>query len=89
EPRLPELGEPFFFSAEAERSFWEVRYPERTVLVFGKESVGLSPEIRDRYRDRLVKIPMIDREIRSLNLSTSVALAAYEVRRQRAVIPDL
>ncbi len=83
EQRLLELGEPFFFSAEAERSFWEVRYPERTVLVFGKESVGLPPEIRDRYRDRLVGIPMLDREIRSLNLSTSVALAAYEVRRQR------
>lgn len=85
EQRLPELGEPFFFSAEAERSFWEVRYPERTALIFGKESVGLPAEIRDRYRDRLVNIPMLDREIRSLNLSTSVALAAYEVMRQRAV----
>lgn len=85
EQRLPELGEPFFFSAEAEKSFWEVPYPERTVLVFGKESVGLPPQIRDRYHDRLVGIPMLDREIRSLNLSTSVALAAYEVRRQRGV----
>jgi tRNA(Leu) C34 or U34 (ribose-2'-O)-methylase TrmL len=32
---------------------------------------------------RLVRIPMVDPEIRSLNLSTSVALAAYEVMRQR------
>jgi tRNA (cytidine/uridine-2'-O-)-methyltransferase len=80
---LPDLGEPFFFSAEAGRDFWSVEYPERTVLVFGKESVGLAPEIRERYRERLVRIPMVDPQIRSLNLSTSVALAAYEVARQR------
>ena len=83
EEGLPDLGEPFFFSAEATRSYWEVEYPERTVLVFGRESVGLAPEIRERWRDRLVRIPMLDPEIRSLNLSTSVALALWEVLRQR------
>ena len=83
EPKIPALGEPFFFSAEAGRDFWSVEYPERTVLVFGKESAGLAPEIRERYRERLVRIPMVDPQIRSLNLSTSVALAAYEVARQR------
>ena len=83
EERMPELGEPFFFSAEASRDFWSVAYPERTVLVFGRESVGLSREVRERYRDRLVKIPILDPEIRSLNLSTSVALALYEVLRQQ------
>src|SRR4051794_3346677 len=44
EARLPEIGEPFLFSAEAEREHWSVDYPERTVLIFGKESVGLAPE---------------------------------------------
>lgn len=83
EERMPELGEPFFFSAEATREHWDVAYPERTVLVFGRESVGLSKEIRERHRERLVRIPMLDPEIRSLNLSTSVALALYEVLRQR------
>jgi tRNA (cytidine/uridine-2'-O-)-methyltransferase len=84
EERLSEMGEPFFFSSEAPRtSFWDVRYPRRAVLVFGRESVGLSPEIRDRWRDRLVAIPMLDPALRSLNLSTSVALALYEILRQR------
>lgn len=83
EARLPDLGEPFFFSAEAPRDYWSVRYPERTVLVFGRESVGLPPEIREKWRDRLVGIPILDREIRSLNLSTAVALALYEILRQR------
>jgi tRNA (cytidine/uridine-2'-O-)-methyltransferase len=83
EERLPDLGEPFFFSAEAERDYWSATYPERTVLVFGRESVGLPPEIRERYRDRLLKIPMLDPGLRSLNLSTSVALALYEALRQQ------
>lgn len=83
EARLPEMGEPFFFSSEAARSFWDVRYPQRAVLVFGRESVGLPPEIRKRWHDRLVGIPMLDPGLRSLNLSTSVALALYETLRQR------
>ena len=77
------MGEPFFFSAEADRDYWSVDYPERTVLIFGKESAGLAPEIRARYQDRLLKIPIADPEVRSLNLSTSVALAVYEVLRQQ------
>jgi tRNA (cytidine/uridine-2'-O-)-methyltransferase len=83
EAALPELGEPFFFSAEAERPFWEIRFPPRVALVFGRESVGLSREIRERHRDRLIRIPMADPELRSLNLSTSVGVALYEVLRQR------
>jgi len=83
EAELAELGEPFFFSAEADRDYWSVAYPEQTVLIFGKESVGFAPEIRARYQDRLLKIPIADPEVRSLNLSTSVALAVYEVLRQR------
>jgi len=83
EGKLARLGEPFFFSAEGGRSFWEVAYSEPAVLVFGSESVGLAPAIRARWRDRLVSIPMADPELRSLNLSTSVAVALYEVLRQR------
>jgi tRNA (cytidine/uridine-2'-O-)-methyltransferase len=89
EAGLPDLGEPFFFSAEGTRSFWDVRYPEQTVLVFGKESVGLPPAVRERWSDRMVSIPMLDPGIRSLNLSTSVALALWEVLRQRkAAAPE-
>jgi len=83
EAALPDLGEPFFFAADAQRDYWSVAYPERTVLVFGRESVGLSAELRLRHADRLLRIPMADPELRSLNLSTTVALAVYEVLRQR------
>jgi tRNA (cytidine/uridine-2'-O-)-methyltransferase len=83
EAALPGLGEAFFASPDAGRLFWDVRYPARTVLVFGRESVGLAPEVRDQFRDRLVRVPMADPELRSLNLSTCVAVALYEVLRQR------
>jgi tRNA (cytidine/uridine-2'-O-)-methyltransferase len=83
EVSLPDLGEPFLVSPEAEPTFWDVRYPTRTVLVFGRESVGLPPDVRDRFRDRLVRVPMADPELRSLNLSTCVAVVLYEVVRQR------
>jgi tRNA (cytidine/uridine-2'-O-)-methyltransferase len=83
EPRLGELGEPFFFSAEAPRTLWEITLPARSTLIFGRESVGLPPEIRRRHADRLVRIPMLDPDLRSLNLSTCVAIALFEVLRQR------
>ena len=82
EPRLGELGEPFFFSAEADRELWDVRFPDRAALVFGRESVGLPADVRERHRDRLVRIPMAAGPVRSLNLSTSVAVALFEVLRQ-------
>ncbi len=85
EAEMPTLGAVFFFSAEAERTLWEIEFPDRTVLVFGRESVGLAPEIRARYRERLVKIPMADPQLRSLNLSNSVAISSYEALRQRGV----
>jgi tRNA (cytidine/uridine-2'-O-)-methyltransferase len=84
EGALPALGEPFFFSSSAPgaRHFQEVRYPRPVALVFGRESVGLPPDLLARNRDRTVRIPMLDPALRSLNLSTSVGIAAYEVLRQ-------
>jgi tRNA (cytidine/uridine-2'-O-)-methyltransferase len=82
ERALPALGTPFFFTSRAVRQFQEVAYSRPAVLVFGRESVGLPPELLARHAADTVAIPMRDAELRSLNLSTSVALAAYEARRQ-------
>jgi tRNA (cytidine/uridine-2'-O-)-methyltransferase len=51
-------------------------------LVFGRESVGLPRDILDRYADQTVSIPMVDVQLRSINVSTCVGIAAYEVLRQ-------
>jgi tRNA (cytidine/uridine-2'-O-)-methyltransferase len=82
EAELPLLGAPFFFTASAERTLWDIEFPEDVVVVFGRESVGLSPEILARYADRRARIPMVDPGLRSLNISTAAGVVVYEVVRQ-------
>jgi tRNA (cytidine/uridine-2'-O-)-methyltransferase len=84
ETALPQLGEPFFFTTKATRPYWEADFGERTALVFGAETRGLPPELLARYPDRTFRMPIHSPHVRSLNLSTAVGIALYEVLRQRA-----
>lgn len=84
ERELPSLGEPFFFSTKAARMYWEAEYGENTVLIFGRETGGLPEAIHTRYSDRMYRMPIASPHVRSLNLSTTVGIALYEVLRQRA-----
>jgi tRNA (cytidine/uridine-2'-O-)-methyltransferase len=88
EEELPQLGESYFFATRADRLYWDAPLGAASdiVLIFGAETVGLPDEIRERYRDRLLAMPMLSERVRSLNLSTSVALALYEVLRQRRAV---
>lgn len=72
----------YFFSSHAERSYADVDYPENIFLVFGCESVGLPKELIEQNFDRSLRIPM-RKTLRCLNLSNSVAIAVYEILRQR------
>lgn len=85
EREMPTLGEPFFFSTKATRLLWDAPLgaTESVVLVFGREAGGLPAELHERYRDRFVAMPIHSPRVRSLNLSTSVGIAVYEVLRQR------
>ena len=83
EARLVRLGDPYLFSAEAPRDIYDLIFSDRPVLIFGCESVGLPRDLRSRYADRLVRIPMADPALRSINLSTAIGIALYEVVRQR------
>jgi tRNA (cytidine/uridine-2'-O-)-methyltransferase len=85
EKELPALGEPYFFSAKAKRLFWDVPLggsPD-VVLIFGGETTGLPQDLHERYAERFVGMPVQSPVVRSLNLSTAVAIALYEVMRQR------
>lgn len=90
ERELPKLGEPYFFSTKATRLFWDADLgaPENVVLIFGRETGGLAPEIHDKYHARFLTMPLASPLVRSLNLSTSVGIAIYEVLRQRHVIVE-
>jgi tRNA (cytidine/uridine-2'-O-)-methyltransferase len=88
EKELPALGIPYFFSAKANRLLWDVSFggPADVVLIFGGETAGLPPELHARYADRFVGMPIVSPLVRSLNLSTAVAIAVYEVIRQRRLL---
>jgi tRNA (cytidine/uridine-2'-O-)-methyltransferase len=85
ENELTALGTPYFFSAKAKKLFWDVPLGETqdVVLIFGGETAGLPSELHERYAERFVAMPILSPHVRSLNLSTAVALALYEVMRQR------
>lgn len=85
EAELPKLGDPYFFSTKAKTLLWDAPLgaPDNVVLVFGRETGGLPAELHERYRDRFVAMPIHSPLVRSLNLSTSVGIAVYEVLRQR------
>ncbi len=76
-----EGGNFFYFSTKAPKCYTQVKYPENTYLVFGKESAGIPESILKENLDKCVRIPMLE-NLRSLNLSNSAAIAAYEVLRQ-------
>lgn len=82
-PRL-DLTSSFFFTKRAERRYTEVTYPRESVLLFGKETVGFSAAMRERYREHLVRIPTTD-DVRSINVANAVAIGAFEVLRQHGV----
>ena len=71
----------YYFSSKATRLYTDVAYPEDAFLVFGKETKGLPPELGSAHPDRALRIPMRP-TLRCLNLSNSVAVAAYEALRQ-------
>lgn len=85
EKALASIGEPFFFSTKATRPFWDAPLgaPESVALIFGRETGGLPDDVHEKYKDRFVAMPILSPRVRSLNLSTSVAVAAYETLRQR------
>ncbi len=72
----------FMATTKAKKNYAEVRYPDSAYLMFGKESAGLPEELLVQYQECAVRIPMKE-EIRSLNLSNSVAIVLYEALRQQ------
>lgn len=73
-------GRLHLFSAMASTSYLDAEYRPGDALVFGRESVGLSAEMLERFPDRIVGIPTMG-AVRSLNLANAVGIALYEALR--------
>ncbi|MBP0990525.1 MAG: tRNA (cytidine(34)-2'-O)-methyltransferase [Oscillospiraceae bacterium] len=74
-------GEFYYFTTKGQNRYCDIEYSGNVYLIFGREDAGIPEEILVKNPSRCVRVPMIE-GARSLNLSNTVALAAYETLRQ-------
>ncbi|WP_111309705.1 tRNA (cytidine(34)-2'-O)-methyltransferase [Confluentibacter sediminis] len=71
-----------FLSSHGKQTHWDIPFEEDMFLIFGKESVGLSKSITEKYSERLYKIPLYSDHVRSLNLANAVGIVVYDGLKQ-------
>ena len=71
----------YMATTKTKHVYSEVHYEPDCYIMFGKESAGIPEEILVDNEETCIRIPMIG-DIRSLNLSNSVAIVLYEALRQ-------
>ena len=74
-------GNFYYFTTKGQNVHSSIEYPDNSYLIFGREDKGLPEDILYKNPEKCARIPMRN-ELRSLNLSKSVAIAVYEVLRQ-------
>ena len=74
-------GRFFYSTTKGLNTYSDVSYTDGDFILFGKETKGLPENLLHDNREWCIRIPMIS-EARSLNLSNSVAIVAYEALRQ-------
>ena len=81
------LGSRFlYFSTKADQNYVSWEFSQADCLVFGRETRGLPEEVLKTNWERCLKIPILNPNIRSLNLSTAVAIVLYEALRQTGAL---
>lgn len=71
----------YLLSTKSKKVYTDIKYEDECYIVFGPETRGLPEDYILENFDRAVRIPMRE-NIRSLNLSNTVAIVAYEAERQ-------
>lgn len=73
----------YYSTTKTRRNYSDVSFPKDCYIMFGKETAGIPKTILEENSETCIRIPMLSIEkARSLNLSNSVAIVAYEVLRQ-------
>ncbi|MDX6613758.1 MAG: tRNA (cytidine/uridine-2-O-)-methyltransferase [Blastocatellia bacterium] len=71
-----------YLSTKAERPYFDWKFQNEDCLVFGRETRGLPEDVLRTNWERCLTIPMLNSNVRSLNLATSVGIVLYEALRQ-------
>ena len=67
-----------FLSSHGTQDHWSIDFEDDMFLIFGKESVGLPKDLIEKHSDKLFKIPLYSKHVRSLNLANAVSIVVYE-----------
>jgi tRNA (cytidine/uridine-2'-O-)-methyltransferase len=73
----------YFFTTKVSRVYTEARYRPGDYLIFGKETKGLPVDVLRLYEDRCYTLPMVNENIRSLNLAMTAGIVLFEALRQQ------
>ena len=85
EASLPE-ARLIYLTTKAEKPYTDWRFEANDCLVFGRETRGLPEDVLRANWERCLTIPMLNPNVRSLNLATSVAIVLYEALRQTGAL---
>ena len=75
-----------YLTTKSDRPYTDWRFQDGDFLVFGPETRGLPTEILSAHPDQCLTIPMVNPNVRSLNLATSVGIVLFEAIRQTAAL---
>jgi tRNA (cytidine/uridine-2'-O-)-methyltransferase len=71
-----------YLTTKADKSYADWAFSHHDCLVFGRETRGLPEQVLRSNWERCLTIPMLNPNVRSLNLSTAVGIVLYEALRQ-------
>ncbi len=80
--QLPPSARLWFIESGGKKHYAEIAYAQEDYLVFGRETAGLPKKLLETFPDFWLRIPMLNQQSRSLNLSNCVALVLFEGLRQ-------
>lgn len=80
-PKAPPLERIWLFTTKAEKFMWGVPFKLGDGLMFGAEDCGVPDYVHEALKERSLRIPQFEKNVRCLNLSTSAGIGAYEAMR--------
>lgn len=78
----------YFLTTKTNRAYTTASFKPGDYLIFGKETKGLPEDILANYQERCLTLPMVNPNIRSLNLAMTVGIVLYEALRQQHFIDN-
>lgn len=75
-------GRFFYLTTKTRKVYTDQQFAQGDFLVFGPETRGLPASLLEANADRCLTVPMLNPNVRSLNLATTVGIVLYEAIRQ-------